>query len=38
MYKRHKMSRRSSKRSFRRGASKIHPRQTRGGTRGGNRL
>lgn len=39
MYKRrHKMSRRYSKRSFRRGASKMHPRQSRGGTRGGNRL
>lgn len=38
MYKRHKMSRRHSKRSFRRGAAKSHPRMSRGGTRGGNRL
>lgn len=39
MYKnRHRMSRRTSKRSFRRGASNVHPRNNRGGTRGGNRL
>lgn len=38
MYKRRRMSRRHSHRSFRRGAAKIHPRQSRGGTRGGNRL
>jgi len=35
---RHKMSRSKSKRSFRRGASKVHPRMSRGNTRGGNRL
>lgn len=40
MYKRRrqKMSRRHSKRSFSRGATKVHPRNSRGGTRGGNRL
>lgn len=36
--KRHKMSRRHSKRSFRRGATHIHPKAARGGSRGGNRL
>lgn len=37
-YRRRRMSRSHSKRSFRRGASKVHPRNSRGGTRGGNRL
>lgn len=38
MFKRRRMSRSKSKRSFRRGAAKSHPRNSRGGTRGGNRL
>lgn len=36
--RRHKMSRRSSKKSFRRGAAKIHFKNNRGGMRGGNRI
>lgn len=38
MSRRYKMSKYKSRRSFRRGAAKVHPRQSRGGTRGGNRL
>lgn len=37
-YRRKRMSRGHSRRSFRRGASRVHPRNSRGGTRGGNRL
>jgi hypothetical protein len=36
--RRHKMSHRKSKKSFRRGAARVHPKNNRGGTRGGNRL
>lgn len=37
-HRRKRMSRSHSKRSFRRGATRSHPRQSRGGTRGGNRI